>query len=436
MAKTAVDRIGLRGGVYYYVRRVPRVFVPFDDRVIVRISLRTADRQEAIKAAIVAERELETLWNSLAAQNDPQAWKRYHAALERARLEGFAYRSAAEIAQGKLSELVARMQSLSDRIGDRSAATAIAGGEPKPDITLSAALELYYGYSAGELLGKREDQVRRWKNPRRLAVDEFIACIGEDKPIAALSREDTRKFQEHWLKRIRGEGYGRNSMNKQIGHLSRMLGVVGEELKLGLEPIFAKLSVDELKRTRPPFERDFVEKRMLAPGALDGLNLDARVALLVCMETGMGAEEVSSLRPETIHLKATVPYIEIVSREGAEQKTSYRPRQIPLVGVALLAMKQRPRGIERYYDKNASLSAVVNKYLAENKLLPSDRHSLYSFRHSFQDRLTAAEAPDRLQAELMGHKYVREKYGKGPDLAQKQRWLKKIAYKAPAGFKV
>lgn len=436
MAKTAVDRIGLRSGVYYYVRRVPRVFVPFDDRVIVRISLRTGDRQEAIKAAIVAERELETLWNSLAAQNDPQAWKRYHAALERARLEGFAYRSATEIAQGKLSELVSRMQSLSDRLGDRSAVMAIAGGEPQPDITLTAALELYYGYSAGELLGKREDQVRRWKNPRRLAIDEFIDCLGEDKPIAAITREDARKFQDRWLRRIREEGYGRNSMNKQIGHLSRMLSVVSEELKLGLEPVFGKLSVDELKRSRPPFERDFVESRMLAPGALAGMNLDARVALLVCMETGMGAEEVSSLRPGTIHLKAAVPYVEIVSREGAEQKTGYRPRQIPLVGVALLAMKQRPQGIERYYDKNASLSGVINKYLDENNLLPSERHSLYSFRHSFQDRLTAAEAPDRLQAELMGHKYVREKYGKGPDLAQKQRWLKKIAYKAPAGFKV
>lgn len=436
MAKTAVDRIGLRGGVYYYVRRVPRAFVPFDDRVIVRISLRTADWSEAVKAAIVAERELETLWASLAAQNDPQAWRRYHAALERARLEGFVYRSAAEIAQGKLSDILARMESLADRPMDRSAATAIAGGEAKPDITLTDALDLYYGYSAAELLGKREDQVRRWKNPRRLSVDEFVRCVGEDKPIAAITREDARKFQDMWLKRIRDEGYGRNSMNKQIGHLSRILAVVSEELKLGLEPVFAKLAVNELKRARPPFERKYVEERILAPGALAGLNLDARVALLVCAETGMGAEEVTSLRAETIHLKGPVPYVSIVRREGAEQKTEYRPREIPLVGVALMAMRFRPNGIERYHDKNASLSAVINKYLDEHDLLPTKRHSLYSFRHSFQDRLTAVEAPDRLQAELMGHKYVREKYGKGPDLAQKQRWLKRIAYKIPAGFAV
>lgn len=60
---------------------------------------------------------------------------------------------------------------------------------------------------------------------------------------------------------------------------------------------------------------------------------------------------------------------------------------------------------------------MVNKYLRENELLPTERYSLYSFRHSFQDRLTAAEAPDRIKADLMGHKHAREKYGKGPDLA-------------------
>ncbi|MGH6782445.1 MAG: DUF6538 domain-containing protein, partial [Sphingomonadaceae bacterium] len=80
MAKTAIDRISLRGGVYYYVRRVPQAFVAFDERVIVRISLKSGDRQEAFKAAIVAERELETLWSSLAAQGGPDAWRRYHAA--------------------------------------------------------------------------------------------------------------------------------------------------------------------------------------------------------------------------------------------------------------------------------------------------------------------------------------------------------------------
>jgi hypothetical protein len=72
-----------------------------------------------------------------------------------------------------------------------------------------------------------------------------------------------------------------------------------------------------------------------------------------------------------------------------QKNAEYRPRDIPLVGIALAAMKLRPAGIERYYDKNVTLSSAVNKYLRENKLLQPDKHTLYSFRHSFQDRLTA-----------------------------------------------
>jgi hypothetical protein len=116
--------------------------------------------------------------------------------------------------------------------------------------------------------------------------------------------------------------------------------------------------------------REFVEKKILAPGALDGMNLDARVALIRCIETGVGAEEVTSFRKATIHLKAKVPYVSIVSREGAMQKNSeYRPRDIPLVGIALDAMKLRPAGIERYHDKNTALSAAENEYLDDRGAL-------------------------------------------------------------------
>lgn len=60
-------------------------------------------------------------------------------------------------------------------------------------------------------------------------------------------------------------------------------------------------------------------------------------------------------------------------------------------------------------------------------LLPSDDHSLYSLCHTFEDRLTAVEAPEKVIDALMGHKWIRPKYGAGPSLAQKQDWLGRIA---------
>ena len=94
-------------------------------------------------------------------------------------------------------------------------------------------------------------------------------------------------------------------------------------------------------------------------------------------------------------------------------------------------MKLCPQGFPRYRDKASNLSATVNKYLQENGLRPTEDHSLYSLRHSFKDRLIAAEAPDSMIDSLMGHKSYKPKYGRGPSLELKLKYLQRIAFRAP-----
>lgn len=87
-----------------------------------------------------------------------------------------------------------------------------------------------------------------------------------------------------------------------------------------------------------------------------------------------------------------------------------------------------PKKKSSYRDNPDVLSTYLNKYLRANDLLPSEKHSVYSLRHSFQDRLLAVNAPDRVQAELMGHKFGRPRYGDGATLKMKSDWLKKICF--------
>jgi integrase len=94
-------------------------------------------------------------------------------------------------------------------------------------------------------------------------------------------------------------------------------------------------------------------------------------------------------------------------------------------------MKLRPEGFPRYRDKSSSLSAAVNKYLLENGLRPTKDHTVYSLRHSFKDRLIAAQAPDSLIDSLMGHRTGKPKYGRGPSLELKLKFLEQIAFVPP-----
>jgi integrase len=81
--------------------------------------------------------------------------------------------------------------------------------------------------------------------------------------------------------------------------------------------------------------------------------------------------------------------------------------------VSLEAFRAFPEGFPRYQTDSADLSATVNKYLRENGLAETARHTLYSLRHSFEDRLLRARVDERVRRDILGHALGRERYGEG-----------------------
>ena len=70
----------------------------------------------------------------------------------------------------------------------------------------------------------------------------------------------------------------------------------------------------------------------------------------------------------------------------------------------------------------------MNKVLDARGLRPTKPHSLCSLRHSFDDRLGAANVPEKIVVTLMGHKDYRPKYGSGPTIEQKREALMAIEF--------
>ena len=52
---------------------------------------------------------------------------------------------------------------------------------------------------------------------------------------------------------------------------------------------------------------------------------------------------------------------------------------------------------------------------------------MYSLRHSFEDRLLAADVDERNRRDLLGHALNRERYGKGASLEHMQEVVSKVA---------
>ncbi len=145
------------------------------------------------------------------------------------------------------------------------------------------------------------------------------------------------------------------------------------------------------------------------------------------IETGARPIELVNLSADDIFLDEQIPYIHIRPHKGYSLKTRESERKLPLVGYALKTFKEYPNGFVKYKGKSDLLSANINDYLGSNNLRPTPKHSLYSFRHSFQDRLNALELPDRFQCLLMGHKFKRPAYGEGATLEHLRDIISRIS---------
>lgn len=413
-------------GYFYYNRRVPEHVSKFDIRDTIRVSLKTDSKAIAKQRAGIFNEQVEAYWQDLLKNQIPHDNGRFNKTLKIARQMGFAYQPMSVVANLPILELVERLLTLKNAA---PAQVEVAlGAKPLPSLTLKAALEKYWEYSKDKLLNKSEDQVRKWKNPRIRSVRNFIKAVG-NKNVANIAREDILAFRDWWLKRISKENMNPDTANKDFIHLKVVLESISDnlELDLAIASLFKKIKIKSRhKQTRLPFSDEQIKAILQSP-KLELLNDEIKWFIHAAAGTGARPSELSGLLPGDIHIDTDIPYISIKDRKERELKTPHSERDIPLVGPALEAFKQMPQGFQRYRLKPDNLTTIISKFFREHNILPSEKHSLYSFRHSFQDKLLAVNTPDRVQAELMGHKFNRPKYGNGATLAQKAEWMYKAS---------
>lgn len=417
-----------RGGTYQLRKRVPRRYQSVETRSSIWISLHTDSATIAKLKADQAWTQLVEMWEARLAGKSDDADARYAAVQELARVRGFRYLEVDAVAKLPVEAIIDRVEAVPDagEGSDKVEASALLGTVRKPEITVEGALELYWTLAKEKTFGKSPDQLRRWRNPRLKAVRNFVSVVG-NKEIGAITRDDMLDFRQFWLDRIETGDVTPNSANKDLIHLTDILKTVNTMKRLGIDLPIGELSFREgEKRTRPPFSVSWIKSRLLAPGALDGLNDEARAILLGMVNTGYRPSEGAALTAQTIRLDHAVPHISIEA-DGRQLKTPHARRIIPLAGVSLEAFQAFPKGFPRYQSNSSTLSATVNKFLGENGLLETPEHSFYSLRHSFEDRMLAANIDDRIRRDLFGHRLDRERYGKGASLEQLAELVSGIA---------
>ena len=402
-----------KSGTLHMRRRVPRRYKRVEPREYVWISLKTDSQTEAKRKAPGAWEGFLAAWEAKLAGDTSDAEIKYQAARDLAQARGFRFLPVHRVAELPLDELVDRMEAVRRAYVTTYfiSAAGVLGGAARPDIRVSRALEIFFEIAGDRTRGKSKDQIRRWKNPRKKAFRNFIEVVG-DPFLQDLTADDMLNFREWWWERIRDDGLTPNSANKDITHLTHSIRTVVKMKRLGLVLPFDGLSFSQGEyEPRPPFSEKWIKDKIIGARALGGLNVEARCILLGMVNTGYRPSEGAMLGPDQIRLDTKVPHISIEAN-GRALKTPQSKRIIPLAGISLDAFKACPEGFARYRD-SASLSNTVNKFMRDNGMMETDKHVLYSLRHSFEDRLLDRDVDERIRRDLMGHKLNRQRYGKG-----------------------
>lgn len=427
------ERLGRRGGVWYYVRRVPPEFAAVEPREIVRIStgIRIRDDKAGVRASRKAasiESELEASWRARAGQGARATALALEEARERARVLELPYKPAEDAVRESIDEIHRRLAALEqgDRRHDPVTVAAALGGVPLPTIRLSGLVDELEVAKKARLAKYSAGQWRKWRNGKKRAVEVLIRVIG-DKDIQRISRDDALAYADHWTARVVDGEVVADTANRNFTHITGALHAVARRHRLPLDPVFAGLRLEgEASRPRPPFSAWWIVNRLLAPGALAAMNAEERAILQVMVNTGARPSEIANLRAAHVHLEADIPHIQ-VRPDDRVLKTEFSWRDLPLVGVSLEAMREFPDGFPRYRDNGDALSAAANKFLEEHGLRETPKHTLYSLRHAFKDRLRETSATDEMKDELMGHDTKKPKYGDGHGLHLKLAIIEQIA---------
>lgn len=435
-----------RDGYWYLVRRVPRVFRALDPRHKVTLStgIRVCDDPRAVKARIrVAELDdsLQVFWQGL---REPVSRVRLRAA--RTSAKSFAATPSLRIDHETL--LTMSHPEIWDRFMAVTKGLQVPGtadprqilstlhtcfGPPQnavapSRIMVSGLLAEFERINATSLAQKSPQQLRTWRVRRQSALDLFVTTVGGDLDAQALTKQHTDLFRSYWQKQALDGKVKINSANRQMRQVAGLYRAVASYHQWEVKNPFAAIRIPGGRDgKRLAFAPSFVQQQILQDGMFETLNPEARRIIYLIAETGVRVIEACALTRKQIHLNGPIPYIE-VTNDTHETKTMSSVRQIPLVGVALMAMRAQPDGFPQYYDKPNQLSALVNKALTARHLRPNGQ-TLYSLRHTLIDRLKAAEAPKDIQEDVVGHTHM---YGEGTTLEHRFAWLSKIAFTPPS----
>jgi len=380
----------VRGGYYYFTRRVPADLRQHYKYPRIVQGLRTSSPQEAKLQAKIEAAKLDAYWTQM-------------------RLAKSDVLGLSLIRDGMDIPAVKSQNMTPNR--------ALEGP------TLLDALGVY-------LEQKGDGKAKSFRQSAERACGYVIENCG-NKPLAAYTRQNALIFRD-WLV---ARGLTGSSVTRNFSYVKAVINFALSEFALDIRNPFVGVYHDRSKGvvSRKPIPLDdllSVQRKCMQ------IDDDIRWLVALVSDTGMRLAEAAGLSVSDFNLQGDIPFVEVRKHPWRSLKTSASARVIPLSGMALWAARRilQQTGVSTYafprYNRGSrtsanSASAAINKWLKNH--VPAGC-TMHSFRHSMRDRLRAVQCPSDVADQIGGWATdgVGQGYGSGYPIEVLHRWLSKI----------
>lgn len=421
-----------RGRWWHYYRNRPRRYADVEQRSVITFALHTACVSEAKLKAAQISRDLDQHWaealergKSLSSEN---AQQRYGAAITTNQAYGFQVSTPQQMSD---NDLLARLRCLLTIGLPELEQKAVLGLVNKPTLSMMDAFERFWAHIEDEWTGLSHDQRRCKRNVYLKSIRHFEEAVGQIA-LYDLTRTHALEFRSWWMDRKKKKGLQSCTANREIDSVRRIVRVNFDIDSFEEKNPFDRVRLKkDPKRRRSPIPTEVIQTNILGPGKLDGLHADFQLLIKLVINTGMRPIEAIGLKLDEFHLDHEIPYVHVQQNSVRVLKTPHSDRKIPLLGVSLEAAQDivAQGGWGKRLGKNMYATTVINKLFKDNQTFEGSKQSFYSLRHWFQDQLTRQGTVDRIQCQLMGHKFNRPVYGDGAPLEQLYETIAAFALK-------
>ena len=295
----------------------------------------------------------------------------------------------------------------------------VADGNASSLPTIEESLEVYF-----EIKGVGRPKL--FFTTAQRYIGYLIECLG-NRSIGQYTSRDATILREWLIKK----GLSNSSLQRVFSGIKAVINFVTLEHGLECQNAFAKVYLPSNTDAK---KRHAVTPSNMAKIKAECLSLDDDIRWLVAIifDSGMRLSEAAGLMLADLCLDEETPYINLKPHSHRRLKTASSERKIPLVGLSLWAakrLKQHSIGLycfPRYSSSERcnsnSASAAINKWI---KTVGGSNDVIHGLRHSFRDRLRAAEAPTDMIDQLGGWalKSVGQGYGDGYELKLTAKYL-------------